>query len=87
MITFKEFKEALNESVTVDTDSFKRSHMKNPSGVGGWIFHRGGIKSLDFSKHKEGHDYFQHTGSYAESKKAAKDWAKENGHSWIKVAP
>lgn len=88
MKTFKEIIGMLHEAApVVDVDPYKISHMKNPAGTGGWIFHRGGIKSLDFSKHKEGTDYFQHNGSYAEAKKAAKGWAKEKGHSLIKVAP
>lgn len=82
------FKEYLAEAATVDTESYKRSHGKQPNGRGSWIFIKHGIQnSLDFSKHEEGKDWFQHNGTYAEAKSKAKNWAKTQGYSYIHTAP
>lgn len=84
----KTFKEFLGEAVEVSTDTFYRSHMKQPRGHGSWLFTRDGVQNtLDFSKHKKGEDYFEHQGTYPEAKKKAKEWAKSKGRSYIHVAP
>ena len=85
MISFKTF---LGEAVEVDTSTFYRSHTKQPTGRGSWLFTRDGVQNtLDFSKHKEGEDWFQHNGTYAEAKRKAKEWAKTKGRTFIHVVP
>lgn len=85
---FANFILSVNESVEVEHDAFEFSSGKKPSGHGSWVFTRDGIQHrLDFNKHKEGKDWFQHNGTYGEAKTAAKKWAKSVGHSIIHVAP
>lgn len=65
-------------------DRYEYANGKKPGGKGGWMFspHR----NVDFSKHKNGEDYYTHPhGSYTEAKAAAKKWAAEKGHHVIHI--
>jgi hypothetical protein len=63
--------EQLGEGVEVDHRSFEASHGKKARGWGRWLMCK--HDRLDFDKHKEGVDYFEHTGNMrTAAEKAAK---------------
>lgn len=64
----------VDEVVTVNESDFVSSHVKNPKGYGHWIF---GIGSKNMS------DWFETTGTYAESKKRAIEEAKKKGKTTV----
>lgn len=64
----------VDEVVTVNESDFVSSHVKNPKGYGHWIF---GIGSKNMG------DWFETTGTYAESKKRAIEEAKKKGKTTI----
>lgn len=67
----KEEVEGLAEGVEVDHRSFEASHGKKARGWGRWIMCK--HDRIDFDKHKEGVDYFEHTGNMrTAAEKAAK---------------
>lgn len=82
----KTFEEYLAEAIRVDTNAYRRSHMKNPGGSGNWIF--GLDKSdIDFQKDKEGSDYVSVRGNYSDALKKAKEVAKAKGKTTIYPMP
>lgn len=66
-------------------DRYAFANGGKPSGAGTWMFSP--HKSVDFSKHKAGEDYFQspHGTKYSDAKKQAKAWAAQKGHSEVHV--
>jgi hypothetical protein len=60
-------------TVTVDTNTFEFAHSKSPRGTGFWFFFGPGGEEFSFS------------GSFAQAKKAAVKWAKENGFNQVEV--
>lgn len=74
----------IDEAVSVEGhDRYEYAHGHKPRGQGNWIF--SSHKSIDFSKHKEGADYMKHNGSFTDAQKAAKSWAKTQGHTTVHV--
>lgn len=72
--------------VTVIVDSYFASHMKNPRGTGSWFFCA--QPRLDFAHMQQGTDYVSFScRSYADAKRAAKEWAVAQGHAWVWVQP
>lgn len=71
--------DSLDESVSVYHDRYARSHGKNASGRGTWMFTNkpsGSVKN--YNDEKEVHHY---NGSFSDAKKSAKEWAQKHGHS------
>lgn len=74
------------EAADVGTTGYQWAHGKKPSGQGSWFFtvHRRGV---DFARDEEGKDYIQlNMMTYSDAKRAARAWAKQQGHSQIFVA-
>ena len=73
---------SLEESVKIEHDRYVRSHGKKPktSGTTGWLFTNKKYGNVDYNNKKE---FFQFYGTYAEASKKAKEWARENGYSYI----
>jgi hypothetical protein len=59
-------------TVTVNTTKFQFSHGKSPRGTGFWFF-------------EASNQTFSFFGSFAEAKKEAVKWAKENGFNQVEV--
>jgi hypothetical protein len=60
--------------------------MKQPRGTGSWFFCA--QPNLDFAHMQQGTDYVSFSNrSYADAKRAAKDWAVAQGHAWVWVCP
>lgn len=74
------------EAADVSTTGYQWAHGKKPSGQGSWFFtvHRRGV---DFAQDQEGKDYIQlNMMTFSDAKRAARTWAKQQGHSQIFVA-
>lgn len=74
------------EAADVGTTGYQWAHGKKPSGQGSWFFtsHRRGV---DFARDQEGKDYIQlNMMTYSDAKRAARAWAKQQGHTQIFVA-
>ena len=70
----------LDEAIEVSHDRYMRSHGKKASGgQGSWMFTHKRMGDVD---HK---DMFHSKGKFADAAKAAKAWAKKNGHSTVYV--
>ena len=67
-------KDLMNETVRVDTTSYRASHSKEPKGTGQWMFDIDG-KEYTFK------------GTYASAKKQAMKQAKQVGAYSLKVLP
>ena len=67
----------LDEAVTVSHERYARSHSKQASGRGRWLFTHKRFGDVDYQNDKETHSV---TGSFTDAKKSAKEWAKKHGH-------
>jgi hypothetical protein len=76
----------INEAVEIaGANQYEYANGHKPSGPGTWIF--APMKTIDFTKHRAGEDYFQSKAGtqYSEAKKQAKAWAKEHKHTLLYV--
>lgn len=72
----KSFADFLGEAIAVDHSAYQRSHMKKAGGTGNHII---SLHKDHERGHKEGEDYVQHNGPFAEAVKKAKALAKSKG--------
>lgn len=73
----------VDEATRVSNSRYMRSHGKNPSGTGGWIFTHKETGDVDLNNSRESH---MASGKYADAAKSAKVWAKKHGHTTVYVA-
>jgi hypothetical protein len=76
----------LNEAVEVRHDRYMRSHGKKArdsfGGGGTWAFTHKDRGDVDYKNDKE---FYQHSGKFADAKKAAQQWGKKHGHREVYV--
>jgi hypothetical protein len=72
----------LDEAVEVSHSRYQRSHSKNATGTGDWMFTHKPMGSVDYKNSSEVHSA---RGSFSDAKKSAQKWAKEHGHKTVYV--
>jgi hypothetical protein len=72
----------LDEAVTVSHARYQRSHSKNATGSGNWMFTHKPMGSVDYKNSSEVHSA---RGSFSDAKKSAQKWAKDHGHRTVYV--
>jgi hypothetical protein len=76
--SFDSMENDLDEAVRISSERYVRSHSKQPSGRGGWIF-------SSSSKGERSAPDFTFNGTYADAKQKAREWAKTKGFDYIYV--
>lgn len=72
--------QSVNEAVSFDYSDYKASQGGEPKGKGQWFFGTSKDPNMDDES-----QVFRHTGTFAEAKKKANQWAQKHGHDRIYV--
>lgn len=71
--------------MTFNTDTFRRSHGRQPRGFGAWVF--ASVADVDMRTAEQGRDWQTFTGSFGDARRQAAAWARAQGHRTVWVQP